>query len=158
MIGVEFLPIGNDPSAWAYRDDQKSRRLFSKDQEGNLESSRVSPPTLSSDHGIEQALAPLPTKSYELWTRVEDFFFILYPFVTGTEAMEIGMSDLQWTEFGSVLKRIHLTELSSAILQYLRRETFIPNWSHLRNCTNAYTRILSTILMKKSWHPLDGKE
>jgi spectinomycin phosphotransferase len=88
-------------------------------------------PRFLQDQGIEQALAPLPTKSYELWTCVEDFFFILYPFVMGTEAMETGMSDSQWTEFGSVLKRIHGTGLSSELLQYLRRETFIPNWSHL---------------------------
>ena len=140
VIGVEFLPIGNDPSAWAYRVSTETPDVyFLKIRKEISNQAGFLLPRFLQDHGIEQALAPLPTKSYELWTRVEDFFFILYPFVMGTEAMETGMSDSQWTEFGSVLKRIHLTELSSDILQYLRRETFIPNWSHL--AMNLHKRI-----------------
>jgi len=132
VVGVEFLPIGNDAAAWAYRVSTKNQDVyFLKIRKEISNRAGFFLPRFLQDHGIEQALAPLPTKSDELWTHVEDFFFILYPFVTGMEAMETGMSDSQWTEFGSVLKRIHLTELPSAILQYLRRETFIPNWSHL---------------------------
>jgi spectinomycin phosphotransferase len=61
----------------------------------------------------------------------DGFALILYPFIPGKEAMEAGMSDEQWTEFGSVLKEIHLTRLPSDISRFVRREDFIPKWSHL---------------------------
>ena len=78
-----------------------------------------------------QVLAPLPTEKQELWVALEDFFLILYPFVDGMEAMKIGMTDSLWIELGSVLKRIHQTELPPEVSHYVTRETFIPKWSTL---------------------------
>lgn len=132
VVGVEFLPIGNDASAWAYRvDTEYQNAYFLKirreiaNQAGFLVSRYLQ------DYGIEQVLAPLPTKDGKLWIKVEDFFLILYPFVAGKEVMSIGMPDSQWTEFGSILKRIHVTKLPPHISQYVSRETFIPKWSSL---------------------------
>jgi spectinomycin phosphotransferase len=132
VVGVDFLPIGNDASAWAYRIDTEIQgAYFLKIRKEISNSAGFFVPRLLQDHGIAQVLAPLPTKEQEVWFRVEDFFLILYPFVNGKEAMKVGMTDAQWTEFGSVLKRIHATELPSDISQYVRRETFIPKWSNL---------------------------
>jgi spectinomycin phosphotransferase len=129
---VEFLPIGNDASAWAYRVKAENQGVyFLKIRTEIANPAGFLVPRFLQDHGMEQALAPLPTQKHELWARVEDFFFILYPFVTGTQAMEVGMSDLQWKTLGTVLKRIHFTELPSDIVSYIRRETFVPKWSGL---------------------------
>src|SRR5262249_28306956 len=90
-------------------------------------------PRFLQDHDIVQALAPLRTEKKELWIPLEDFFFILYPFVSGKEAMEIGMSDSQWKELGSTLKRIHSTQLPLELSQNVKRETFNPKWANLAN-------------------------
>ena len=129
---IEFLPIGNDASSFAYRIETKNGKLYFLKLKRNISNpAGFFVPRFLQDHGMEQALAPLPTKKQELWSRAEDFFLILYPFLNGQEAMELGMSDSQWTEFGSVLKRIHFSELPVDILQYVRQETFIPQWSSL---------------------------
>jgi spectinomycin phosphotransferase len=130
VVGVEFLPIGNDASAWAYRvnaENQKAYFLKLRKEISNPAGFLV--PRFLRENGIAQALAPLPTKEQKLWVSVEDFVLIMYPFVIGNEAMNIGMTDAQWTEFGSTLKRIHRTKLSSDISEYVRQESFVPKWS-----------------------------
>ena len=130
LVDIEFLPIGNDASAWAYRvDTQNQSAYFLKIRKEIQNQAGFFVPRFLQDHGIEQVLAPLSTQEQELWFPVEDFFFILYPFVTGTDAMESGMSDAQWEEFGATLKRIHDITLPSDLLRNVKRETFIPKWS-----------------------------
>src|SRR6266498_1658421 len=130
---LEFLPIGNDASAFSYRVEANNGNLYFlkiKTKLSNLAGLLV--PRFLKDHGIKQVVAPLPTKTQILAAQMDEFALILYPFITGHEAMRVGMSDSQWREFGSVLKRIHNTEqLPSDISQYVRQETFIPKWSNL---------------------------
>jgi len=129
---LEFLPIGNDASAFSYRVKAINGDLYFlklKRKLWNLAGLCV--PRFLKDNGIEQVIAPFPTKTQELSVDVDKFALILYPFITGNEAMEVGMSDSQWTELGSVLKQIHNTELPAVISEYINRETFIPKWSSL---------------------------
>ncbi len=127
---IEFLPIGNDASAFSYRVETKNGNLYFlkvKTKLSNIGSLFV--PRFLKDHGLEQVVAPLTTKTEKLFAEIDGFAFILYPFILGNEAMEVGMSDSQWTEFGSTLKRIHTPQLPSDISPYIKQETFIPKWS-----------------------------
>ena len=129
--GIEFLPVGNDSSAWAYRVETNTQvSYFLKLKKGILNQAGIFVPRFLKDNGIEQVIAPLPTKTQELVVEMDEFALILYPFIAGNEAMKVGLTDSQWTEFGSTLKRIHLTKLPSEISQYVSRETFIPQWSN----------------------------
>ena len=129
---VIFLPIGNDASAFSYRVEAKNgNSYFLKIRRKISNLAGVFVPRLLKDNGMEQVIAPLSTNTQELWVNVAGFAFVLYPFITGNEAMKVGMTDAQWTEFGSILKRIHITELPPDISQYVRRETFVPKWSNL---------------------------
>jgi len=131
VVALDFLPIGNDASAWAYRVNTESQNsYFLKVRKDISNPAGFLAPRFLQDHGMAQALAPLPTREQELWIPVEGFFLVLYPFVNGREAMQVGMSDSQWTEFGAVLKRIHSTELPSDIARYVKRETFTPKWGN----------------------------
>src|SRR5688572_22344509 len=131
VSGVEFLPVGNDSSAWAYRIDAKNKiSYFLKIRKEISNPAGLFVPRYLKDNGIEQVIAPLSTKTQELWANADGFAFILYPFIIGNEAMKVGMTDAQWTQFGSVLKSIHTTELLSDVAQYVKRETFIPQWSN----------------------------
>jgi spectinomycin phosphotransferase len=129
VTGVEFLPMGNDPSAWSYRVDTEGQETyFLKIKKEISNQAGFLVPWFLQDHGITQVLAPLPTRKKELWIIVDNFFLSLYPFVSGREAMEVGMSDLQWKELGYLLKRIHSVELPYNLSENLMRETFIPIW------------------------------
>jgi spectinomycin phosphotransferase len=129
---IEFLKIGNDSSAWAYHVDAKNRiSYFLKIRKEISNQAGLFVPRFLKDHGIEQVVAPLSTKTQELLVDVDGFALILYPFILGNEAMKVGMTDAQWTEFGSTLKQIHSTELTAYILQHVKRELFIPKWSSI---------------------------
>jgi len=129
---IEFLPIGNDSSAFSYRVKAKDgNSYFLKIRKAISNRAGLFVPRFLKDNGIAPVIAPLSTKTQELWANVDEFAFILYPFIMGNEAMKAGMTDAQWTEFGSVLKQIHSTELTTYILPYVKRESFIPRWSSI---------------------------
>lgn len=129
---VEFLPIGNDASAFSYRVETENEDLYFLKIKTKLSNpAGLYVPRFLKDHGIEQVIAPLQTNAQELLQEMDGFSLILYPFIYGKEAIEDGMSDSQWKELGFVLKRIHSIKLPSEIEQYIKRETFIPKWLNL---------------------------
>jgi spectinomycin phosphotransferase len=129
---IGFLPIGNDSSAFSYRVEAKNGdSYFLKVRRKITNLAGLFVPRFLKDNGIEQVVAPLPTKMQELSVEMDGFALILYPFITGNEAMKVGLTDAQWIEFGATLKRIHTAELTAHILQYIRQESFIPKWSRL---------------------------
>jgi spectinomycin phosphotransferase len=130
VTGIEFLPIGNDSSAWVYRvsaDDGTA--YFLKVKKGVIYEAALRVPRYLRDHGIEQVVAPLPTSTRELWQTEDHFALVLYPYINGSVGMEVGLSDSQWREFGAVVKTIHATRLSSDLLEQVRKEMFRPKWS-----------------------------
>ena len=140
--GIEFLPVGNDSSAWAYRVDAKNKvSYFLKIRKEISNRAGLFVPRFLKDNGIEQVIAPLSTKTQELWVNVDGFAFILYTFITGNEAMKVGMTDVQWMEFGSTLKQIHATELTTHILKYVKHESFIPKWSRFAKMLHEQVNI-----------------
>jgi len=142
VSGVEFLPVGNDSSAWAYRVDAKNKvSYFLKIRKEISNRAGLFVPRFLIDNGIEQVIAPLSTKTQELWVNIDGFAFILYPFITGNEAMKVGMTYVQWMEFGSTLKQIHATELTTHILKYVKHESFIPKWSRLAKMLHEQVNI-----------------
>jgi spectinomycin phosphotransferase len=88
-------------------------------------------PRFLKDQGVDEVVAPFYTNAQKLFAELDGFALILYPFIHGQEAMKVGLFDSQWTEFGSILKRIHRSELPSQIEQVVKRETFLPKWSRL---------------------------
>jgi spectinomycin phosphotransferase len=126
ITGIEFLPLGLDSSAWAYRVEAKNDTYFLKLRKEIPNPAGILIPRFLKEQGIEQVMAPLSTKNRETWAIADDFFFILYPFIAGERVMDVGMSDAHWVEFGSVLKRLHTTKLSPELLSQIHREIFIP--------------------------------
>jgi spectinomycin phosphotransferase len=123
---IEFLPLGLDSSAWAYRVEAENGTFFLKLRKQLPNPAGILIPRFLKEQGIQQVMSPLSTKDGEAWAKADDFFFILYPFIEGKEVMEIGMSDAHWVEFGSVLRRLHITKPTPELLSQIKRETFIP--------------------------------
>lgn len=130
MAGIDFLPIGNDSTAWAYKaNTEDGKAYFLKIRKGTVYKPSVVVPQYLKDNGIEQVVAPLLTQAQELWKSIDDFVLILYPFIEGSTGMQIGMSENQWMELGTVLRKIHSIRLSPELSEQVHLETFIPRWS-----------------------------
>lgn len=127
---LEFLPVGNDSRAWAFRvADDAGRHFFLKLRQGSLYPAALLVPRLLRSQGIRQVLAPLPNRAGTLSCALEDYRLILYPFIAGECGMDVGLTPAQWTELGAALRRIHDTRLPPDIAGQVLRETFRPYWS-----------------------------
>ncbi|MBZ0289497.1 MAG: aminoglycoside phosphotransferase family protein, partial [Anaerolineae bacterium] len=127
---LEFLPIGNDATAWAYRvEGQGGAAYFLKVKKGAVYETSVTIPHFLRNHGIDQVVAPRQTQIGRLWAEVETFALILYPFIDGWSGMEAGLSEAQWIELGAILRKMHSLVLPAELAGQVRRETFIPSWA-----------------------------
>jgi spectinomycin phosphotransferase len=128
--GVTFLPIGNDSTAWVYRvTASDGAGYFLKVKRGAVDPASLIVPRYVRDHGMTQAVAPLPVRDGDLSARLDPFTLILYPFIEGENGMSAGLTDAQWVEYGEALRRLHATPLSPEIEALVRREDFRPWWS-----------------------------
>jgi spectinomycin phosphotransferase len=125
-VTLEFLPVGHDYNAGVYRvvSEQGTSYLLKVTSRPLYEPSYLVPRYLR-DQGITSVVAPLPTRSNTLWTRLGAWRVIVYPFLEGDTSLT-GMTDEQWQEVGSIFKRIHQVRLSPVGFESLRQETFDP--------------------------------
>ena len=131
-VRIEFLPIGNDATAFVYRvETQAGETYFLKLKRGLLYEASLAVPRYLKEQGIRPVVAPLPDRSGELRKSLDGYSLILYPFIPGATGMETGLSRQQWVEFGAVLKTIHSTRLPAGLEQMVDKETFIPAWSEM---------------------------
>lgn len=129
---LDFLPIGNDSSAWVYRVETTDGQIyFLKLKRGAVYAPSVIVPRYLLKQGMSQVVAPLPTQTPAMWASVDDFALLLYPFIEGDNGMVVGLSDQQWIDYGAVLRQLHATHLPPALLAQLPKERFVPNpkWS-----------------------------
>jgi len=124
VIGIEFIPLGWD--AWSYRVNAHGGIYFLKIRKSIPNPAGILLPRFLKKQGIQQVMAPLSTNDGDDWVKADDFFFILYPFITGERVMDGGMSDELWVEFGSVLNQLHKTKLPTEISKHIKYEKFMP--------------------------------
>lgn len=129
IVQVVFLPLGADFNSAVYRvvaDDETP--YFLKLRSGTFNDISVTLPHFLSEQGIAQVIPPIPTKTQQLWTTLESFNLILYPFIEGKNGVEVGLSERQWVDFGAALKRIHTIVLPETLKNRIPRDTFSPQW------------------------------
>ena len=87
-----FVP-GYDMRAAAYEVTAPDGRYFLKVRFGPVEEAPLRVPRALLDVGLSNVLAPIRTRSSELWHSMGDGgTIVLYPFVAGQNAMDAGMS------------------------------------------------------------------
>jgi spectinomycin phosphotransferase len=125
-VTLEFLPVGHDYNAGVYRvvSEQGTAYLL-KVTSRPLYEPRCLVPRYLNDLGITSVLAPIPTRSGALWTQLEEWTMIAYPFIEGDTSWT-GMTNEQWKEVGAIFKRIHQVMLPPVGFELLRKETFDP--------------------------------
>ena len=125
-IMLDFLPLGLDYHAGVYRVVSEQGTLyFLKVTSRPLYEAGCLVPGYLREQGILSVVAPLPTRNNALWTSVEDWTVIVYPFIDGDTSWT-GMTDEQWKEVGDIFQRIHQVILPPFGFESLRKETFDP--------------------------------
>lgn len=126
---VVFLPLGADVNTAVYQARSTTNpACFVKLRYGEPDIASVMVPRFLHDRGVTCVLAPILTRGGELWTQVESFTLILYPFVVGVNGFDRALSDHQWFTFGATLKGIHTVVLPPELKALLPRETYSPVW------------------------------
>ena len=98
---------------------------------GIFDETSVALPKFLSDQGSAHIIAPLATRTGQLWANLDNFKVILYPFVEGRNGYEVDLSDRHWIEFGAALKHIHSVTLPSALSSRIQREAYSPRWREI---------------------------
>jgi len=124
-VTLEFLPRGRDYNAGVYRVVSEGTAYLLKVTSRSLYEPSCLVPHYLRDQGITSVVAPVPTKSQALWTKLLDWTVIVYPFIEGDTSLT-GMTNAQWKEVGSIFKRIHRAPLSPEGFSSVRKETFDP--------------------------------
>ncbi len=126
---VAFLPLGADQDTAVYRAGAADgATYFCKLRRGELFAPSVTVPHWLHTQGVQHIIAPYTTRDGDLWTRLEPFSVVLYPFVAGQDAVDAPLSARQLVAFGAATRRIHDANLPDALGQGLPRETYDPYW------------------------------
>jgi spectinomycin phosphotransferase len=134
LATLEFLPRGLDFNAGVYRvvSEQGTSYLLKVTTRSLYEPGFLVPAYLSKQ-GITSVVAPVPTKSSALWTKLMDWTVIVYPFIDGDTSLA-GMTNEHWKEVGTIFKGIHQVRHSPESFPSLRKESFDPaeytRWVH----------------------------
>jgi spectinomycin phosphotransferase len=129
LAELSFLPLGADVNTAVYRAlDVAGTPYFVKARRGAFDAALALVPRLLRECGVTQVIAPIPNRAGALGTQLAGFAVILYPFVTGEDAVARPLTDAQWIAFGAALRALHSQELPADLCARLPRETFSPVW------------------------------
>lgn len=124
-----FLPLGADLNTAVYRaTTTEQANYFLKLRRDNFHPSSVTVPHHLSKVGMAQVIAPIATQSGTLWTTVEPYRLILFPFVVGRDGFERPLTNHQRIEFGTALKKFHTTVFPEGVIEGVKQGTFSPRW------------------------------
>lgn len=126
---ISFLPLGADFNTAVYRVTANDKTdYFLKLRGGDFCDASVVVAKCLSQLGLKHVIPPLTTKSGEYWTNLNSFKVILYPYIDGRNAVEEKLSDQQWIQFGTAIKKLHTTDIPKAINIHVPQETFSSKW------------------------------
>jgi spectinomycin phosphotransferase len=129
IIYLNFLPIGADQHVAVYHAETESGDSYLlKLKRGGFNEISLRLPRYFNEQGISQVTPPLAAKTGALFAALDSFKLVLYPFIQGKDATETPLSDVQWVEFGRILKRIHALHLPSGLMDMIPKEAYTPRW------------------------------
>jgi spectinomycin phosphotransferase len=126
---IDFLPLGADVDTAVYRvitEDHSS--YFVKLRRSAFNESSVIYPKYLHDQGVQHIIPVLPGDNGGLWTNVQEYKLVLYPFVEGSDAYQVALSKKHWLVFGATLKRIHEVTPPDSLLRRLPQEAYSDHW------------------------------
>jgi spectinomycin phosphotransferase len=130
IAAVAFLPIGADRHTAVYRAtaDDGTPYFLKLRSGGAFDAMTVTIPRLLRDQGIPEILAPIPTRAGGLWTGMDAFTLILYPFIAGQDGFAVALSDRQRIALGRAMRRVHTASIPPDVSARIPGETYSPHW------------------------------
>ncbi len=125
---LEFLPLGNDARAWAYRVESASGAYYLKLRKGEVNEASLLAPQFLRSRGLENAVAPLPTTTGLLFARADDYALTLYPFIEGKSKWDMTLTPAQWRDWGAIMAAIHRVAVPPNLADIIPREAFAQKW------------------------------
>jgi spectinomycin phosphotransferase len=111
VSSIDFLPVGYDLNAVVYKvRSREGTDYFLKIRRGPVNEAGLFVPRALVDLGALNIVAPLSTQSGALWGPLgaaSGRNIVLYPYIEGENAMDVGLTDDQWREFGTTLRAVH---------------------------------------------------
>jgi spectinomycin phosphotransferase len=131
VVEIAFLPIGYENTV-VYRVVTGDKTpYFVKLKRDIFDEALVTVPLFLHERGVRQLIAPIATRNRQLWTHLDDFHVILYPFIEGHNAFKVALTDRQWFDFGAALRKIHTAVVPQELSSRLQHETYSPQWREM---------------------------
>lgn len=128
VVDIEFLPIGNDATAWAYRVKAEHASFFLKLRYGRPNPAGL----LVSQHlrrcGIENVVAPLSTISHAQYATLDEYTLLLFPWIDGTSGWNRKLTLGQYHDWGIIMRRVHNAPISAELEDTVPLEQFGKRW------------------------------
>jgi spectinomycin phosphotransferase len=122
--GFTFVP-GFDMQAASYEVASTDGRWFAKVRFGPVADAPLEVLRALLDAGVDNVLAPVRTLTSTLWHPMPaGRTLVVYPFVAGRNAMDVGMTGDQWRTFGTALRAVHDSGLEDRFADRLPAEMF----------------------------------
>ncbi|KTD35707.1 spectinomycin phosphotransferase [Legionella nautarum] len=128
---VKLFQGGADMNAFGYKADAESHSYFVKLKYGDYDEINLAIIRLLHDSGIKEIIFPIPTVEEKLFQQLEQFKIIVYPFIHAANGFTQNLTEKQWKQLGSVLRKIHETSVPHSIQQQLRKETYSTQWREI---------------------------
>jgi len=125
---LTFLPIGADLRTAVYRVLSDDGTAYFLKLRKKFEEVIVRIPLFLKDHGIQEIIAPLETKSKQPWADFGEYKMILYPFIEGKDGFEVDLMDHHRQSLGAALNSIHIAPVPQELKKLVKKETFSSGW------------------------------
>jgi spectinomycin phosphotransferase len=142
IVQISFLPIGADRNTAVFRAmSDEDDAYFVKLRSGDFDEMSILAPKLLHDQHNRHIIAPLSTRSQELWANVDRFKLAVFPYIEGHNGYEINLLDRHWVDFGQALKGIHSAQISATVASRIQREQYADTW---RKRVREYQTLVET--------------
>jgi spectinomycin phosphotransferase len=141
---LAFIP-GYDAHSASYDVAADDGRSFLKIHFGTLNEASLEVPAALLDAGMPNVLAPIRTSAAMLWAPMDRWKLVLYPFVSGRSAMDVGLTEEQWRTFGGTLRAVHDSGLELRFADRLPTDFFaLPSRGSVHRALELASKPTST--------------
>jgi spectinomycin phosphotransferase len=121
---LESLSHGIDTEAAGLRiGASDGREWFAKLRRGRFAEIALALPAFLAGTGISEVVAPIATLDGRRCASLGELELAVYPFVPGSNGLDVELSDAHWLGLGRALRRIHDVALPDALAAMIRRQT-----------------------------------
>jgi len=129
VVSLTFLPLGYDVNTSVYRlGAMDGVDYFLKLRKGDFQPNTVEVPHFLHHLGVSCIIDPLETQDGELFSRLEPYTIILYPYIAGNNGYEVQLTDDHWVDLGHCLRQVHSAQLPEPLAGKIPQEAYDPAW------------------------------